>query len=302
MQYKSQIFRSLIFIDTFNFVTKFSCHLSIVLIIIYKKAYVNIYFRLFISMINIMDYLSHFFLKFGHITFILPIVIICIIFHKRDIYAKATCFLLWVMIFNTLLKYLFKVPLLPHLGPGYAFPSGHMHAASAFYGYILYKTDNKFVKIGLATLLCWLGFSLIYCHFHDLTDVLGAIGFTIVELLIYHILSVNFGDKVVGVTSIITAVAIMFALNIIHKVEFHVWLAFYALVGMETTLLITQDRKLGSISRKLFALILSIIMIAGIYYLFKALAFDKFYLSEIRFALIPLIIVAAMHFSERIKV
>ena len=170
------------------------------------------------------------------------------------------------------------------------------------YGYILYKTDNKFVKIGLATLLCWLGFSLIYCHFHDLTDVLGAIGFTIVELLIYHILSVNFGDKVVGVTSIITAVAIMFALNIIHKVEFLVWLAFYALVGMETTLLITQDRKLGSISRKLFALILSIIMIAGIYYLFKALAFDKFYLSEIRFALIPLIIVAAMHFSERIKV
>lgn len=252
-------------------------------------------------MVNITDYLAHLCLKFGHITFILPIVIVCMIFHKRDIYAKATCFLLWVMIFNTLLKYLFKVPLFPHLGTGYAFPSGHMHAASAFYGYILYKTDNKFVKTGLATLLCCLGFSLIHCRFHGLTDVLGAIVFSIVELLIYHVLSVNFGNKVIGVCSIISAGAIMFALSIIHKVEFHVWLAFYALVGMEAALFLTQNRQLSSISSKSFALILSVIMIAGIYYLFKALAFDKFYLSEIRFAFIPLIIVAAMRLSERMK-
>lgn len=251
---------------------------------------------------TLVDSLAHFCLKFGHITFILPIVVVCMIFHKRDIYAKAACFLLWVMIFNTLLKYLFKVPLFPHLGPGYAFPSGHMHAASAFYGYTLYKTDNKILKIGLAALLCCLGFSLIHCHFHDLTDILGAVGFTVAELLTYHVISINFGDKVVGVASIISAVAIMFALSLIHKVEFHVWLAFYALAGMETALFVTQDRRLSSISRKSFALILSVIMIAGVYYLFKALAFDKFYLSEIRFALIPFIIVAAIHLSERIKV
>lgn len=256
----------------------------------------------FIMSDTFIDSFAHFCLKFGHITFILPIVIVCMIFHKRDIYAKATCFLLWVMIFNTLLKHLFKVPLFPHLGAGYAFPSGHMHAASAFYGYILYKTDNKFVKIALIALLCALGFSLIHCHFHDLMAVLGAVGFAIAELLIYHVISINFGDKVVGVVSIVSAVAIMFTLNIIYKVEFHVWLAFYALIGMETALSITQDNKLSSISRKSLALILSTIMIAGVYYLFKALAFDKFYLSEIRFALIPLIIVGAIHFSERVKV
>ena len=254
-------------------------------------------------MVNVfIDHLAHFCLKFGHITFILPLVIVCMIFHKRDIYAKAACFLLWVMIFNTLLKHLFNVPLLPHLGVGYAFPSGHMHAASAFYGYILYKTDNKFVKIVLAMLLCCLGFSLIYCHFHDLTDVLGAVGFTVAELLIYHVISINFGDKVVGIISIASAVAVMFALSVIHRVEFHVWLAFYALLGMETVLTVTQEKRLNSLKKKFLALILSIITIASVYYIFKILAFDKFYLSEIRFALIPLIIIGSIQFSERVKV
>ena len=254
-------------------------------------------------MVNVyIDYLAHFCLKFGHITFILPLVIVCMIFHKRDIYAKAACFLLWVMIFNTLLKYLFKVPLFPHLGPGYAFPSGHMHAASAFYGYILYKTDSKFVKIILAMLLCSLGFSLIHCRFHDLADVLGAVGFTVAELLIYHVISINFGDKVVGIISIASAVAIMFALSVKHRVEFQVWLAFYALLGMESVLTVTQDKRLNSVKKKFLALILSVILIASVYYIFKFLAFDKFYLSEIRFALIPLIIVGAMQFSERVKV
>ena len=203
-------------------------------------------------MVNVfIDHLAHFCLKFGHITFILPLVIVCIIFHKRDIYAKAACFLLWVMIFK---------------------------------------------------LLCCLGFSLIHCHFHNLTDVLGAVGFTLTELLIYHVISINFGDKVVGIISIASAVAVMFALSVIHRVEFHVWLAFYALLGMETVLTVTQEKKLNSVRKKFLALILSIIMIASVYYIFKILAFDKFYLSEIRFALIPLIIIGSIQFSERVKV
>lgn len=247
-----------------------------------------------------LDELAHFCLRFGHITVIFPVVVVFMIFEKRHIVAKAGCCLLWVMIFNTLLKYSFKVPLFPHLGHGYAFPSGHMHAASAFYGYILYKSNNKFIKIGLAFLLCCLGCSLIYCHFHDLKDVLGAVGFTLIELTVYHVVSTKFGDKTVGILCILSSIATMIALNIIHKIEFHVWLAFYALVGMEIALYIFPTKN-TSIYQKFLALCISIIMIAGTYYLFKFLAFNKFYLSEIRFALVPLIIVGAVRFSERVK-
>lgn len=249
-----------------------------------------------------MDYLAHFFLKFGHITVIFPIIVISMIFEKRHIVAKAGCCLLWVMIFNTLLKYSFKVPLFPHLGHGYAFPSGHMHAASAFYGYIIYKTNNKFLKVGLGILLCCLGSGLIYCRFHDLKDVLGAVGFTALELALYHIISLKFGDKVVGVICILTSIATMIALSFIYKVEFHVWLAFYALVGMEAALYIFPEKKFSSIYQKFLALLISSVAITGIYYLFKALAFDRFYLSEIRFAIVPLIIAEAIRVSKRVKI
>lgn len=246
-----------------------------------------------------VDSFAHFCLKFGHITVIFPIVILGVIFHKRDIYAKAACFLLWVMIFNTLLKYLFKVPLFPHLGHGYAFPSGHMHAAAAFYGYIIYKTNNKIVKIALGILLCCLGFSLIHCHFHDLKDVAGALIFCAAELAVYHYIYSNWGDEVAGIVSIASAIAIMCALAVIHKVEFHVWLAFYGLVGMESMLTITDDVRLNSIFEKIAATALTALLVAGVYYLFKFFAFNKFYLSEIRFALAPFIIVGSMQITKR---
>lgn len=248
-----------------------------------------------------LDSFAHFCLKFGHITVIFPMVVLGMIFHRRDLYAKAASFLLWVMIFNTLLKYLFKVPLFPHLGNGYAFPSGHMHAAAAFYGYIIYKTNNRIVKIALGILLFCLGFSLIYCHFHDLMDVAGAFGFAMAELAVYHYVYKNWGDKVTGIASIVSAIAIIYALAQIYKVEFHVWLAFYGLVGMELVLTITDDIRLNSIFEKITATAIVVLLVMGVYYLFRFFAFSEFYLSEIRFALAPFVIVGAMQISKRLQ-
>lgn len=244
-----------------------------------------------ISYTNFLDGFAHFCLKFGHITFILPAVVFCMIFFKREMFAKATCFLLWVMIFNTLLKHLFKVPLFPHLGTGYAFPSGHMHASAAFYGYLLYSTDNKYVKCILAALLGCIAFSLIHCHFHDFKDVLGALLFAISEITVYHFIVKKFGDKTVGVMALSSSMAIMMLLTVVHKVEFHVWLAFYGLAGMELALSTTEDIQLESFYQKLFALFCVTVSMIAVYYFFKIMAFDKFCVSEIRFALIPLIIV-----------
>lgn len=251
---------------------------------------------------NFLDVFARYCLKLGHITFIFPIVVVFMIFSKKDTCAKAACFLVWVMIFNTLLKLLFKVPLFPHLGHGYAFPSGHMHASAAFYGFILYKTNNRYLKTGLGILLCLLGFSLIHCHFHDLKDVLGALGFATAELFVYHNISTKFGDKVAGMFAIISAIAVMIALSIIHKVEFHVWLAFYALVGMELALYIAPKNKLNSLTQKFLALAIATSAIFGVYHLFKFLAFDKFYLSEIRFFIVPFMIVGSRLFVEKLKI
>lgn len=244
-----------------------------------------------------LDSLAHFCLKFGHITVILPCVMLGIIFHKRDIYAKAACFLLYVMIFNTLLKILFKVPLFPHLGNGYAFPSGHMHAASVFYGYILYKTKYQSVKYILSAVICCLGFSLIYCNFHDLLDVVGAVGFAVAEIFAYHIIYQKFGESGTAFFSIISAIIIMFVLQIIHKIEPHVWLAFYGLIGTEFSLMFFEDKKIKQISTKIVVSILSTLIIVALYYLFKFLDGNPAYITYIKFALIPIIIISCTNIA-----
>lgn len=247
-----------------------------------------------------LESFARFCLKFGHITFILPAVVFCMIFFKRDIFAKATCFLLWVMIFNTLLKHLFKVPLFPHLGTGYAFPSGHMHASAAFYGYILYRTGSNFLKCTLGVLLGCIAFSLIECHFHDFKDVGGALLFAILEIGVYHLLARYFGEQSVAVIALGSAIAIMVVLSVIYKVEFHVWLAFYGLAGMELAQSIMEDSELHSVTQKFCALGIALALIVAVCYFFKFMAFDKFCLSEMRFALIPFIIVGTKKWVAKV--
>ena len=237
-----------------------------------------------------LDILARWILKFGHITVIMPCVVAGMIFHKRELYAKAACFLLFVMILNTLLKQLFKVPLFPHLGNGYAFPSGHMHAATAFYGYILYESKNKYVSSLIVVILSLLGWSLIHCNFHDCFDVLGAVGFACLEFTVYHALSSKFSAKTVGLLALFSAIFIMAFLNFIHCIQYHVWLAFYGLLGTEVALLATHKTQTSFFFNVMTFAVVSV-LIYGVYGVFKYLAFSHAYLSCIQFAMLPIIVV-----------
>jgi len=249
-----------------------------------------------------LDWATLFFLKFGHITFILPAVVLGMLFHKRDLYAKAVCFLFFVIIFNTLLKHIFKVPLFPHLGDGYAFPSGHMHAATVFYGYIIYKIENKAVRTMLVFLLMIMGFSLIHRHFHDLFDVLGAVGFGASEIIIYHFLWQRFGSKCVAAVALIGSIAIIVTLSIIYKVEYHVWLAFYGLCGTIFSLSAIDDLKPKRISQKILVLFIIGLLTFFVYVVFRTINFSQPYLSEIKFMLLPIIIMGSINIFANFKV
>ncbi|HBC71934.1 MAG TPA: hypothetical protein DEG23_02500 [Coxiellaceae bacterium] len=251
--------------------------------------------------LEMLDWIAHLFLKFGHITFIFPMVILGMIFHKRELYAKAACFLFFVIIWNALLKYMFKIPLPLHLGDGYAFPSGHMHATAVFYGYILYKTDNKIIKTLLVVLLGLIGFSLIYCQFHDLFAVLAAVGFAIAEITLYHFLLLNLESKYIAAVAIFGSLVIMVILSIIYKVEGHVWLAFYALVGTIFSLTTINDLKPKLITQKFLALLMIAFFVFAVYAIFRIINFNKPFLSEIKFMLFPIIIMGSINISSRFK-
>lgn len=93
-----------------------------------------------------------------------------------------------VMLINAMLKQFFQVPLLPTVGhPGFAFPSGHMIAALAFYGYLFLDIDVKWVRALLLVLLVGIGVSLVGRGYHTWFDVLGAWGFGLCFLYVYHL-------------------------------------------------------------------------------------------------------------------
>ncbi len=155
------------------------------------------------------------------------------------------------MIFNTLLKDWFKVPLFPHLGTGYAFPSGHMHAATIFYGYLIHTTKDIKIKYGLTTLLSIIGFALIYCRFHDLYDVIGAVGFSIVEIFIFHTISKHLKSKNIDTLILIISTILMTILYIYYKAPTHTWMAFYTLLSIVMCMYLFNENKKYNYAQKL---------------------------------------------------
>lgn len=182
---------------------------------------------------NTFYYIAKFFLAFSHIEVIGVLFFIGFIAFDRKTWGQALFLLLFTMILNALLKYFFHVPLLPHLGKGFAFPSGHMQTAMAFYGWLLARYRHPALRSALLAVLAGIGFSLIYFHYHTLIDVLGAMCFGGLSLLIYQpctriaIFSKN--PPLLGLTLCGLAVPILGFLAQKHFAPSHVWQAFYAL-------------------------------------------------------------------------
>ncbi|MDR1334375.1 MAG: hypothetical protein LBJ71_04095, partial [Holosporaceae bacterium] len=212
-----------------------------------------------------IDMAAHTFLSLGKITCIVPIIIFGIIFHKRETYEVAACFLCFVMVFNWILKYFFKVPLFPHLGSGYAFPSGHMHASAIFYGYILCKTGNYTVKTLLAFLIAGIGFALVHCNYHDWFDVLGAMIFAAMEITIYFLLEISPKIKAISVTLFMGIM--LCVIHYFYKMEPHIWLAFYSFVGFLAGMKFSAKTTLIELRQKIFALLGSVVFMGVVYWI-----------------------------------
>lgn len=133
------------------------------------------------------DFLPRFFLFIGNFTAYLSILCVGIVFLQRERYFRLALLLISVCLWNALLKQWFHVPLFPHLGEGYAFPSGHMHTAALFYGYWLLPLKKPWASLVCTFLLTGEAMTLIGCHFHNSFDIFGACGFAAMELwLIFH--------------------------------------------------------------------------------------------------------------------
>ncbi|MDR1334709.1 MAG: hypothetical protein LBJ19_00305 [Holosporaceae bacterium] len=243
-------------------------------------------------------------LKFGHVD-VIVFIIMGILFHRSDDYETAACFVCFVMIFNQLLKDLFKVPLFPHLGSSYAFPSGHMHAAMAFYGYIFARTKNIFAKAALVMLLGSIGFALVYCNFHDWIDVLGAVGFGITEICIYLFVRRRVSEKIIA--GLVLGLSLLIMLMMCHyagAIKSHVWLAMYTLVSIIVCKKLWGGITLPDLKCKLLS---TVLIFASIYVIHKLGGFvfsryQELYLQQLKFLFFPVAVLFPMFMVKNIIV
>lgn len=144
------------------------------------------------------DSAAHFILIFSHFGFIIPMLLIGMLVIDRRFFCDLSFLMAFSIILNVALKAVFQVPLSSTVGhPGFAFPSGHMQLSTVVYAslwrlpYLLRAQFAYLFKAIIVLLLIGIGFSLIYCGYHNLTDVLGAIVVALLLIAIYKWLQDN---------------------------------------------------------------------------------------------------------------
>lgn len=175
--------------------------------------------------------LAHIVLQFTHEVVIIPLLIIGYIWLERGTFSHAIRVLFLSMIFNAALKATFQIPLNPSVGKGFAFPSGHMQTAVVLYGYLYTQLNHQRVQRGIGILLLMIGASLIYCGYHNIIDIIGAVFFGILVIAGYKHCQRLFKQEMLYVSSFAFATGCLIFLYTTYAVPAHVSMAYYALIG-----------------------------------------------------------------------
>ena len=119
-------------------------------------------------MVDITSFIANMMLFFSKEILLIPTIAFGYHFVNRKIFTNATIMLLFMMILNTYLKSIWKIPLPEHISKGWAFPSGHIASACVFWGYLALEYRNKNFSIFVVLVLASVGWALTYFGYHKL--------------------------------------------------------------------------------------------------------------------------------------
>lgn len=179
------------------------------------------------------DNIASLFLFFTNEQFLIPFIIFGYLYIDRDIFYNATCLILIGTLFNTALKVTFQVPLAEILGKdGFAFPSGHMQAATAFFGWLALKSHAFKIRIFTIILLICIGLSLVHFQYHNYYDVLAAI-FSASLLMYAYYQNLKIAKPISQWIMIVSSsIFIAYIYFRVQRINSHVWIAYYILLSL----------------------------------------------------------------------
>lgn len=207
-------------------------------------------------------FLDQFFQSFtliNHPALLLLVLTIGMVWIDRNVFSRAIILFLFSMLLGTLLKILFQIPLKPHLGEGFALPSGHMFVNLSFWGYLAYAFRKRMIWSLLILFVPLYGYALVYLNFHDTIDIIAAIGLGILNILLYIYLIKIIPDKILGFILSFTGLLLM---SFYDRSYPHTWMALGGLIGVSSGKLLSSDKYLHPL--KMFLVTISGILIIHI--------------------------------------
>jgi len=213
-----------------------------------------------------LDIIAKFFLAFGREEIMVPLSVCGYICHDRNKWGRIIYIILFSMIVASYLKSIWQIPLAGFLkSDGWAFPSGHMFGACAFYLQISREMQKRWISNTAYVLLLGIAFGLIQQKYHNIHDVLGAIGFAIILLFCYNIIiKKNFFQKRPDLLIIIILPIALTLILFIPIIYLHIIAAISGLSCFAIGWMLTYNI---STPKRLSIKMISILIFAGIVFI-----------------------------------
>ncbi len=257
------------------------------------------------------DLLSSFFLIFSQGYFIVAFIIFGYIWLNRTTFYHAMCLGLLGMIVNYALKCTFKIPFAPPSQlKGFAFPSGHIHFITLFYGWLALSAKKLLLRLGLIGLLLAIAMSIEHKGYHNYFDIAGGMFFAFILLNIYNYLKSFPNPLVLPIFIFGSATSLMFYVDFVYKMSPHLWAPYYGLFGFisseklfghSNTLELEKNKQLRYLLKGT-ATVLSVLVVLGIAAIFtlKPIAQLPSYITELKTLLIGFFIPLSPLLAQKI--
>lgn len=150
--------------------------------------------------------------------------------------------LFFSMVANAAFKCLFQIPLNPAIGKNwYAFPSGHMQAATVFLGWLALELHKKWMNIAFPGWLLINGWAMHTMEYHNNFDMIGGFISGLLLLWCYRILCKNTPEKNQIYFGFLLGTIATMILITVHKTLFDYWASVGILFGGATGLTLAQS-------------------------------------------------------------
>ena len=149
----------------------------------------------------------------------------------RTVFLRCAVLTLFTIIYNVYLKSIWQVPL-PAPLEGWAFPSGHMHTAVVFWGWLAFEYKKLWSWTMSFFILCLCGYGLLFNVYHYPIDIVGSVGFGTLSIFLYALLNKTPAFKkqpaLNGILLFLVSAVILLKLPT-YALKPHLWNAFAGL-------------------------------------------------------------------------